>query len=89
MIAIYNAVSKALLYHCKGPEKPIVFLFGRTGISAVNVGGNAIHSGLGVKPRRKLLCLNDKPNAGLRNRLSEVKKIIIGELPMVSSDLWR
>ena len=89
VIAIYNAVSKALLYHCKGPEKPIVFLFGRTGISAVNVGGNAIHSGVGVKPRRKLLCLNDKPNAGLRNRLSEVKKIIIGELPMVSSDLWR
>ena len=37
----------------------------------------------------KLLDLNDKSKASLRNRLSEVKFLIISEFSMVSSDLWR
>ena len=52
---IYNIISKTLLYHCKDPEKPRVHLLGPTGISAVNIGGTTIHSGLGIKPRTKLL----------------------------------
>ena len=43
---IYNAISKILIYHCKDPEKPRVLLLGSTGISAVNIGGTTIHSGL-------------------------------------------
>ena len=85
---IYNAISKTLLYHCKDPEKPRVLLLGPTGISAVNIGGTTIHSGLGIKPGIKLLGLNDKPKAALRNKLSEVKFLIIDELSMVSSNLW-
>ena len=35
-----------------------------------------------------LLGLNDKSNAALRNRLSEVKLLIIDQLSMVSNDIW-
>ena len=52
------------------------------------MGGTTIHSGLEIKPGTKLLDLNDKCKAALRNRLSEVKLLIIEELSMVSSDLW-
>ena len=34
---IYNAISKTLLYTCKDPEKPKVFLLGLTGISPVYI----------------------------------------------------
>ena len=79
---IYNAISKTLLYPCKDPEKPRVFLLGPTGIY---MGGTTIHFGLGIKPGVKLLGLNDK--SALRNKLLEKKFLIINELSMVSSDL--
>ena len=60
-----------------------------TRISAVNIGGTTIHSGIGIKPGAKLLGLNDKSKAALRNRLPEVKFLIIDQLSMVLSDLWR
>ena len=61
---------------------------GPTGISAVNIVGTIIHSGLGIKPGVKLLGLSDKMKASLRNKLSEVKMVIIDEFSMVSSDLF-
>ena len=89
MKVIYSTISKTLLYHYKDPEKPRVFLLGRTGtLSAVYIGGATFHSGLGVKNGIKLLGLNDKSKGASRNRLSEVKFLIIDELSMVSSDLW-
>ena len=72
-VVIYNAILKTLLYHCKDTEKPRVFLLGPTRISAVNVGGTTIHTGIGIKPGAKLLGLNHKSKAALRNRLSELK----------------
>ena len=65
-----------------------IFLLGPTGISAVNIGATTIHSGLGIKPGIKLFGLNDKSKSALRNKLSEVKFLIIDELSMVSSNLW-
>ena len=85
---IYNAISKTLLYYCKDPGNPRVLLLGPTGISAVNIGGTTIHSGLGIKPGIKLLGLNEKSKVALKNTLSDVKCLIIDELSMVSSDLW-
>ena len=61
---------------------------GPTGISAVNIGGITIHSGLGIKPRVKLLGLRDEMKTSLRNKLSEVKMVLIDEFLMVSSDLF-
>ena len=84
----YNTISKTLLYHCKDPDKLKVLLLGPTGISAVNIGGTNIDFGLRIKPGTRLLGLNDKTKAALRNRLSEVKLLIMDELSMVSSDLW-
>ena len=77
-----------MLLHCKDPEKPRVLLLGPTEISAVNIGWRTIHSGLGIKPGTKLYGLSDKSKAALRNRLSEVKLIVICALSMLSSDLW-
>ena len=69
--------------HCfniiKHTEKPRDLLLGPTGMSAVNIGGTNIHSGLGIKPRIKLFGLNDKSKAGLRNQLSEVEFLIIDD----------
>ena len=70
------AISKTLLYHCKDPEKSRVLLVGPTGISTVNIGGTTIYSGLGIKLGTKLLGLNEKSKAVLRNRLLEVKLLI-------------
>ena len=70
------AISKTLLYHCKDPEKSRVLLVGSTGISTVNIGGTTIYSGLGIKLGTKLLGLNEKSKAVLRNRLLEAKLLI-------------
>ena len=88
MKVIYNAISKILLYLCKHREKPRVLLLAPTGISAVNIRETIINSGLGVKPGTKLFDSNGKSKASLRNRLSEVKLVIIDKLSVVSNDLW-
>ena len=58
-------------------------------MSTVDIHGTNIHFGLGIKPGTKLLGLNGKSKAALRNSLSEIKYLIIDELSMVLSDLWR
>ena len=86
---IFHAISKTLLYHCKDPENPRVLLLGPTGISVVNIDGTIIHSGFRIKPGTKLLGLNDKSKAALRNRLSEVncQYLVIDKLSLVLNDL--
>ena len=42
-----------------------------------------------MEPGSKLLGLNDKSKATLRNKLSEVNFLIIDHLSMASSDLWK
>ena len=94
---IYNAISKTLLYHYKDPEKTSVLLLGPTGISAGNIRGTTIYSGLETKLGIRLLSLNDKSKAALKNSLSEVKFLIIDKLSMVpialrtniDSKLWQ
>ena len=76
-----------MLWQCEDPEKSRVLLPEPTGISAANIGGNTIDSDLGIKPGIKLLGLKDKSKVTLRNRLSEVKLLIIDELFIVSSEL--
>ena len=88
MKVICNAISETLLYHCKDPYKPRVLLLGPKEISAINKGGTTIHSSLAIKPGTKLLGLNGKSKAALINRLLEVELVIIGELSLVTSDLW-
>ena len=84
---IYNAISERLLYHWKDPEKTRVLLLEHTGILIENI-GFIIHPGLAIKPGTKLLGLNHKSRAALRNRPSEVIFLAIDVLFMISSDLW-
>ena len=85
---IYQAVTKTLLYHSSDLDKPRVLLLGPTGISAVNINGTTIHSGLGIPLHGNMQSLSQKQKAYLKNKLSEVKLIIIDEISMVSSDLF-
>ena len=58
-----------------------------TGVAAVHINGTAIHAGLQVNAGGKMLPLNDRQRAVLRNKLPEVKIIIIiiDEISIVSS----
>ena len=71
---IYNNISKTVPYYCKDHEKPRVLRY--------SIGGTTIHSGLAIKPRTTLFGLNDKSE-------TDIKLLIIDELFMVSSDLWK
>lgn len=55
-------------------QKRRILLLGTTGVSAANISGTAIYSGLGIKLRVKLFGINE---AALRNRSSEMKLLII------------
>ena len=77
---VYKNKSKTLHYHCKDPEKPRVLLLGPKGISALNIGGVTFNYGLRIKPGTKSHGLNHKSEAALRNRLSELKLLLIDEL---------
>ena len=77
---VYKYKSKTLHYHCKEPEKPRVLLLGPKGISALNIGGITFNSRLGIKPGTKSHGLNDKSEAALRNRLSELKLLLMDEI---------
>lgn len=56
-------------------------------ISAVNLCGTTYPSGLGIKPDAQLFILNDKMESNLRNKLPDIKRIIIYEISMVSRGL--
>ena len=66
-------MSEILFYYCKDPEKPKVLLLWTTAISAVNIGGTTIHSGIWIKSVSKLLGLNNKSKAASRNNLLQLK----------------
>ena len=58
-----------------------------TGVAAVSIDAKAIHTALGINVGGKLHPLNDRQIGILRNKLTEVKLIIIDEISMVSNVL--
>ena len=63
---LHNSITKILLNRCKDLEKKSSFSWtDRNFNSKYNIGGTAIYSGLGIKPRTKLLVLNDRSIAAL------------------------
>lgn len=82
---IYNSVTKLLLYHGGDPHK--LRMLAPNGVSAINIDGTTIHSGLNIPCRGSLLPLNDKNRALLRNKYSEVQLLIIDEISMVPNKL--
>ena len=63
-------------------------LLAPTGVAAVNINGTTIHSGLEINVGGKLYPLSEQHRPDLRNKLSEVRLIIIDEISMVSSVLF-
>ena len=51
---IFHAVSKVFLHRSGDPSKSRVFLLAATGVAAININGNTIHSGLHIPCRGKL-----------------------------------
>ena len=70
------------------PQKPRILLLTPTGAAAINISGTTIHSGLGINVGGKMFPLNDHQRAILRNKLSEVRLLIIDEISMFSSTLF-
>ena len=85
---IYQGLSKELLYHSKKTDNPYVPILGPAVISAVNIDGATIYSGLGINGGVKLLGFNDKMKVSLRKKLLEVKMVIIDKFSMVLRDLF-
>ena len=63
--AIYQAVTKSLMYNGGDPDKPRVLLLAPTGVAAVNIDGTTIHSGLGINCKGQFYPLNDTQKASL------------------------
>ena len=83
----FLSLNKVLGY--KGAlDKPRILLFAPIGVAAININGTTIHSGLGINVGSKLYPLNDQQRASLRNKLLEIRLVIIDEISMVSSVLF-
>ena len=69
-------------------DKPKVLLVAPTGVAAVNIDGTNIHTSSVIPIGRygkNLPRLNDKKRSALRNKLCELRTLIIDEISMVSN----
>ena len=85
---IFMSISKLLSFKGGDPEKPRILILAPAGMAAINIDGTTIHTALGINVGHKLSPLNDRQRGILRNKLSEIKFIIIDEISMVSSVLF-
>ena len=89
LTTIYNALSKQLIYQGNEPSKSRILVLAPTGVAAINVNGTTIHSGLNIPTRGKLFPLNNKSKTALRFKLACVELIMIDEVSMVPSKLFK
>ena len=85
---ITMSLNKGLMRNSVNPDRPRVLILAPTGVAAININGRTVHSGLGLGIGKDFFPLNDKQQGILRNKLSEVKLVIINEISMVSSILF-
>ena len=67
---------------------PKVLLLAPTGVAAIDIDGTTIHNGLGIPVGyfgKILPRLTDKMRSSLRNKLHELRALIIDEISMVSN----
>ena len=84
----YMSLSKVLIIYIGGErEKPRILLLAPNGVAVINVNGQTIHSDLGINVGGKLYPLSEQHRAALRNKLSEVRLIIIDKISVVSTVL--
>ena len=87
---LFQSLTKTFSYRNAELDKPNVLLPTPTGLESVNIDGTTTHTGLGIPIGNfgsKLPSLSDKMKSNLRNKLFQVKWLIIDEISMVSNDL--
>ena len=77
---IFMSISKLLPFKGGDPEKPRILILAPTGVTAINIDGTTINTALGINVGHTLYPLNDRQRGILRNKLSEIKFIIIDEI---------
>ena len=90
MKVFYQSLTKTLSYGNVSVDKPKVLLMAPTGVAAVNNDGTTIHTALNIPMGsfgKNVPPMGDKMKSSLRNKLSDLKVIIVDEMSMVSNDL--
>jgi len=78
--------STLLSYFCEHTDKKAVIL-APTGVAAINVGGQTIHSFFGFKPDVTLAAIRKKTRSDKKNLYKKLQTIVIDEISMVRADL--
>ena len=84
---IYHTLVKTFRRIVNNPELPTVLLMAPTGVSAINIKGMTINTGLAIPKEtgENLPAMSDQKKTQIRVLLSELKLIIIDEVSMVSN----
>ncbi|XP_068712523.1 uncharacterized protein [Montipora foliosa] len=84
---IYHTVVKTFKHVASNPELPTVLLMAPTGVSAINIEGTTINTALAIPKDagENLPAMSDQKKTQMRLSFSELKLIIIDEIPMVSN----
>ena len=83
MKVLYQSLTKILSYGNVSLDKPKVLLMAPTSVAAINIDGTTIHTALNIfinQFGKKLSPLSDKTGSRLRNKLYDLKVIIIDEI---------
>jgi ATP-dependent DNA helicase PIF1 len=78
--------STLLNYFCEHTDKKAIIL-APTGVAAINVGGQTIHSFFGFKPDVTLSAIRKKYKNEKKNLYKKLEVIVIDEISMVRADL--
>lgn len=76
-----------LLQYFRGMTKKKIVVLAPTGVAAVNVGGQTIHSFFGFKPDVTLAAIRKKAKSDKTNLYRKLTAIVIDEVSMVRADL--
>ena len=90
MKVLYQSLTKTLSYGSVSVDKPKVLLMAPTGVAAVNIDGTTIHTTLNIpigSLSKNLPPFGDKMKYSLRNKLLDLKVIIVDKISTVSNDL--
>ena len=85
---IQMSINKLLMHKGGDLDKPIILLLAQTDVTATNIDGTTIHSALGIRAEGKFTPLSDQQRVVQRNKISEVKLMIIDDVSTISIELF-
>ena len=85
---LYHSLTKTFSYRNPELDKPNLLLPAPAGVASVNIDGTTVNTGLGIPignfGSKLSPSFSDKMKSNLRNKLSQVKVLIIDGISMVS-----